>query len=527
MQFRRGDRLADVAGAHRGHRGRRGRRADPGGQRRGRLKIARKGIAHYSLRVTGRASHAGVAPHLGINAGIELAHQVLRIAALGAPPDTTVTPTDSSAGTTSNTVPAGARLSVDARAFDPAELARVDAALRGLRPVLPGAELLVELGPSRPAMPASASAAMFALAQRVGLELGLPPLVGEAVGGGSDGNLTAGIGVPTLDGLGVIGGNAHAEGSGPTWPACRTGPRSSPGWWTRSAASRELPGGGRVGVRPGGGGAGRGRGDRGRRRRGRGRVRGHVAAAATGVAGRPPGRDRGTGAAADVCALGQLRRRGAAGRPAGRGGRRLLRPGRDRHPAPALVRRRGRARRPRPGRRVRAETAPAGLDPGPGRAGGALDLRPARPAQRVLQPGQARRAGGALPAGVLRRDGRRHQQRRPQRPAAARVAAGLPEAVAAAHGDQVVVDLAGTPKLLDRTTDGAPVAGPGGAGAAAVPTPRLLVAVPTDVEDLRRRDPAAATAWRLAVRAAMVGRLAAGWRVAGVSRDGFYVLEEA
>ncbi|GAB3856987.1 hypothetical protein GCM10027610_092620 [Dactylosporangium cerinum] len=107
------------------------------------------------------------------------------------------------------------------------------------------------------------------------------------------------------------------------------------------------------------------------------------------------------------------------------------------------------------------------------------------------------------------------------------MAAGLPEAVAAAHGDQVVVDLAGTPKLLDRTTDGAPVAGPGGAGAAAVPTPRLLVAVPTDVEDLRRRDPAAATAWRLAVRAAMVGRLAAGWRVAGVSRDGFYVLEEA
>ncbi|MEV4515925.1 M20/M25/M40 family metallo-hydrolase [Dactylosporangium sp. NPDC049525] len=182
------------------------------GSAEGRLKIARKGIAHYTLRVTGRASHAGVAPHLGINAGIELAHQVLRIAALGAPPGTTVIPTDSSAGTTSNTVPATARLSIDARSFDPAELARVDAALRDLRPVLPGADVRVELGPARPAMPESASAALFALAGRLAATLGLPPVDGEAVGGGSDGNLTAGIGVPTLDGLGVVGGNAHAEG---------------------------------------------------------------------------------------------------------------------------------------------------------------------------------------------------------------------------------------------------------------------------------------------------------------------------
>lgn len=182
------------------------------GSAEGRLKIARKGIAHYSLCVTGRASHAGVAPHLGVNAGIELAHQVLRIAQLGAPPGTTVTPTDATVGTTSNTVPAQARLSVDVRAFDPAELARVDAALRDLRPVLPDAQLRIESGPSRPAMPESASASTFALAQRVAARLGLPPVTGEAVGGGSDGNLTAGIGVPTLDGLGVIGGNAHAEG---------------------------------------------------------------------------------------------------------------------------------------------------------------------------------------------------------------------------------------------------------------------------------------------------------------------------
>lgn len=182
------------------------------GSAEGRLKIARKGIAHYTVRVAGRASHAGVAPHLGINAGIELAHHVLRIAALGDPPGTTVIPTDSVAGTTSNTVPASARVSVDVRSFDPAELARVDAALHALQPVLPGADVRVEVGPARPAMPESASASMFALAQRVAAELGLPPVVGEAVGGGSDGNLTAGIGVPTLDGLGVVGGNAHAEG---------------------------------------------------------------------------------------------------------------------------------------------------------------------------------------------------------------------------------------------------------------------------------------------------------------------------
>ncbi|MEV4515924.1 GNAT family N-acetyltransferase [Dactylosporangium sp. NPDC049525] len=93
-----------------------------------------------------------------------------------------------------------------------------------------------------------------------------------------------------------------------------------------------------------------------------------------------------------------------------------------------------------------------------------------------------------------------------------------PEAVAAAHGRHAGIDAAGTAKLLDRAANGAPADVPD------VPGTRLLVAVPTDVEDLRRHDPAAATAWRLAVREAMAGRLAAGWRVAGVSRDGFYLL---
>jgi glutamate carboxypeptidase len=109
-------------------------------------------------------------------------------------------------------VPAAGSLAIDVRAFDPAELVRVGAAIRELRPVLPGAVLTVDGGPNRAPLPASASAGLFTVAELVAAESGLAPLRGEAVGGGSDGNLTAAIGVPTLDGLGAVGGNPHAEG---------------------------------------------------------------------------------------------------------------------------------------------------------------------------------------------------------------------------------------------------------------------------------------------------------------------------
>lgn len=95
-----------------------------------------------------------------------------------------------------------------------------------------------------------------------------------------------------------------------------------------------------------------------------------------------------------------------------------------------------------------------------------------------------------------------------------------PRAVAAAHGAPVEVDVAAAPKLLDRAADGAAIPLAADVPAAA----RLLVAVPDDVEGLRARDPAAATAWRLAVRDVMTGRLAAGWRVAGFTRDGYYLM---
>ncbi|WP_209624077.1 M20 family metallopeptidase [Saccharothrix coeruleofusca] len=178
----------------------------------GALKLERKGVSRYGVRVRGRAAHAGLEPELGVNATVELAHQVLAVAALADPGrGTTVTPTLMSAGSSANTVPALGEVAVDVRARDAAEQRRVDAAMRALRPVLAGAGVEVSGGPNRPPLPGSASAALFERASAVAAALGLPPLSGVAVGGGSDGNFTAGVGTPTLDGLGAVGGGAHAD----------------------------------------------------------------------------------------------------------------------------------------------------------------------------------------------------------------------------------------------------------------------------------------------------------------------------
>ncbi len=179
----------------------------------GALKTARKGIALYQLVVTGRAAHAGLEPEKGANAGIALAGLVLEVADLGRPElGTTVTPTLMSAGTTSNTVPAAAQIALDVRAALPAELDRVDAALRALVTRVPGTTLEVTGGTNRPPLDSASSADLFTRAVRLAEDLGMPALQGIAVGGGSDGNFTAGAGVPTLDGLGAVGDGAHAEG---------------------------------------------------------------------------------------------------------------------------------------------------------------------------------------------------------------------------------------------------------------------------------------------------------------------------
>jgi glutamate carboxypeptidase len=178
----------------------------------GALKTARKGVSLYEMQVSGRAAHAGLEPERGVNASIEAAHLVLDIAELGDPAlGTTVTPTLLRSGTAGNVVPARATLSVDVRAASVAEQQRVDAALRRITAVLPGAAVVAEPGPVCPPMEPAASAGLFATAQRVAGRLGLEPLRGVAVGGASDGNRTAGVGTPTLDGLGAVGGGPHAD----------------------------------------------------------------------------------------------------------------------------------------------------------------------------------------------------------------------------------------------------------------------------------------------------------------------------
>jgi glutamate carboxypeptidase len=178
----------------------------------GALKTRRKGVSQYWIQVEGRAAHAGLEPEKGVNAGIEVAHQILAVAAL-ADPDrgTTVVPTALTAGTTTNTVPAAASVAVDARVWDAAEQDRVDQAVRSLAPSNKDARIRIAGGINRPPLDAPASEKLFALAQDLAEGLGVGPLAEAAVGGASDGNFTAGLGIPTLDGLGAVGGGAHAD----------------------------------------------------------------------------------------------------------------------------------------------------------------------------------------------------------------------------------------------------------------------------------------------------------------------------
>ncbi|WP_433424504.1 M20/M25/M40 family metallo-hydrolase [Microtetraspora malaysiensis] len=175
----------------------------------GALKTGRKGISAYELTVLGKAAHAGLEPHAGANAAVELAHQILALSMMG-DGATTVTPTLVSAGSTMNTVPALASVAVDVRVPTVEEQKRVDDLVRALAPRVAGTRLRVSGGPNRPPLEEASSAGLFELARRIADGLGLPPLRGVAVGGASDGNITAGVGCPTLDGLGAVGGGAHA-----------------------------------------------------------------------------------------------------------------------------------------------------------------------------------------------------------------------------------------------------------------------------------------------------------------------------
>lgn len=179
----------------------------------GALKTERKGVALYRLEVLGRAAHAGLNPEQGVNAALEVARQVLELSELGEPSaGTTVTPSLISAGTAANTVPASSVAHFDVRFATREEAERVADAFAAVRPNVPGATTKVEQEAFVPPLERSSSRELFELAKRLQGELGLPPLREASVGGGSDGNHIAALGVPTLDGLGAVGDQAHGEG---------------------------------------------------------------------------------------------------------------------------------------------------------------------------------------------------------------------------------------------------------------------------------------------------------------------------
>ncbi len=176
----------------------------------GALKVWRKGTGRYAVTAYGRAAHAGADHQKGVNAIEELAHQVLRLQqmtdyALG----TTINVGRVEGGTRSNVVPEQATAWIDLRVRTAAEGQRMDRSIKALQPVLPGARLVVEGQLSRPPMEESPlTLEPFHRAQEIATGLGLSLRAG-GTGGASDGNFSAALGVPTLDGLGAVGDHAH------------------------------------------------------------------------------------------------------------------------------------------------------------------------------------------------------------------------------------------------------------------------------------------------------------------------------
>jgi glutamate carboxypeptidase len=177
----------------------------------GRAKTQRKGIGEVEIIVHGRSAHAGVDPERGVNAAHELALQIARLMKMNDPRrGITVQANVISGGTATNVVPEFARAQVDvrfARARDARELERC---LLGLRPITKGARIEVRGGLNRPPLERTAAVTtLFHRAQAIAREIGFR-LDEASTGGGSDGNFTAALGVPTLDGIGVVGDGAHS-----------------------------------------------------------------------------------------------------------------------------------------------------------------------------------------------------------------------------------------------------------------------------------------------------------------------------
>jgi glutamate carboxypeptidase len=178
----------------------------------GRVKTGRKGVGEMEIIATGRAAHAGLNPEDGINAIEEIARQIARLSRWNQPSrGITVNAGMIEGGTRTNVIPENARVLVDVRAVRAADMRALERKFRTLRPNLRGAKLQIRGGFNRPPMEQKTSAALYAKARALAKEIGVT--LGEAyVGGGSDGNFTAALGVPTLDGLGAVGEGAHSPG---------------------------------------------------------------------------------------------------------------------------------------------------------------------------------------------------------------------------------------------------------------------------------------------------------------------------
>ncbi len=177
---------------------------------KGLIKTSRKGVGEAQLIVHGRASHAGLAPEKGINAIHELAAQISIMEKWNDHRGgVTINADIVQGGTRANVIAETAQATLDLRAWRVADMRALEKRLHGLKPVHRGAKLELRGGFDRPPMERKVSAALFARAKSLAAQMGLK--VGEAAaGGGSDGNFTAALGIPTLDGLGAVGDGAHS-----------------------------------------------------------------------------------------------------------------------------------------------------------------------------------------------------------------------------------------------------------------------------------------------------------------------------
>lgn len=176
------------------------------------LKTSRKGVGRFQVKVVGKPAHSGWVAEQGASAVEELARQIVDLYALAdIPRGTTVNVGVIQGGTRANVVAAEAVADVDVRVTSHGEAERLTRAILSRQPHNPETRLAIQGGLNRPPMERTpGTAVLYAAAQRVGAELGIA-VAESSSGGGSDGNFTSAIGVPTLDGLGVVGAGAHGH----------------------------------------------------------------------------------------------------------------------------------------------------------------------------------------------------------------------------------------------------------------------------------------------------------------------------